>query len=141
MDKYKKYPVPTKAKPEDQIKYMIASQEREIAELKADRQEWKKSAFEYAQKVKDLKDKLHSRNQIIQEKSNELCKLITLRNEFNNKLHRRNMQIKDLKIALKIEGELKDRFNKKICDIGDALEVYSPNIIALSVRIRNVIDR
>ena len=34
--------------------------------------------------------------------------------DLKDKLHRRNMQIKDLKIALKIESEIKTRFNKQL---------------------------
>ena len=58
-----------------------------------------------------------------------------------DKLHRRNMQIKDLKIELKIDKKIKDRFNSRLCDVKDCLNSYSPTIIDLAVKIRQILNR
>ena len=76
------------------------------------------AAQEKDKQIAELQEKLSQRNQIIEKKSNETCKLIELRNElqaqlqetqkagikysqlfeeYKDKLHRRNLQIKDLK--------------------------------------------
>lgn len=43
------------------------------------------------QEVNNLKNKLAERNQIIQQKSNDCCNLIELRNDLQDKLRRHNM--------------------------------------------------
>ena len=89
MDKYKKYPVPTKAHGEDQIKYMIASLEREIASLK------------------DKLQKAEEYNELFIA-SGRTCQYCS---KAKDKLHRRNMQIKDLKAKLKGSQHYNVKFN------------------------------
>ena len=85
-----------------------------IAELKDKLCNSKKTTRAYHLALTEANDKLSKRNQIIQQKSNDCCKLIELRNELQDKLHRRNMQIKDLKGKLgKIEDLAHCHFTKE----------------------------
>lgn len=84
--------------------------------------------------IASLKDKLAQRNQIIQEKSNELCKLINIRNqlaEANEKLTRRNTQISDLSARLakakEQEADLRGKKKEVTKMFNEALRTACPS--------------
>ena len=60
--------------------------------------------------------------------------------QLKDTIRRRNIQIADLKIRVRYEEGIKNRFNVKLRKVENCLDSYSPTIMDLAVKIRNIIN-